>query len=227
MKKLLQSSLIGSLLLTASIPNLAATPSPDPDAPSPRITVYVYNYAEVPPSTLEGARGEASRILARAGVEVLWVECPGGKGLANSSCTQPVRPNEIWLRILPRANKALKAIAPDIGGIAYRIGEDSNSGLITLFYVRVEEIAERFQTSTALILGHTATHEIGHLLLPPRAGHSARGIMQAKLSPAALRQAARGNLNFAPEQAEQMTTTLLAVMKQQETVEWPEFASVQ
>lgn len=79
MKKLLQRSLIGSLLLTASIPNLAATPSTDPDAPSPRITVYVYNYAEVPPSTLEGARGEASRILARAGVEVLWVECPGGE----------------------------------------------------------------------------------------------------------------------------------------------------
>ena len=91
MKKLLQSSLIGSLLLTASIPNLAATPSTDPDAPSPRITVYVYNYAQVPPSTLEGARGEASNTVRQS------LEKSGIPVLVNSGVTLNIGRERIYL----------------------------------------------------------------------------------------------------------------------------------
>ncbi len=226
MKKLLLSSLVGSLLLTASMSSLAATPSTDADAPSPRITVYVYNYAEVPPSTLEGVRRQTSRILAKAGVEVLWIECPILKALANPSCKQPLRPNEIWLRIVPRPNEAMKAIARHIGGIAYRVGEDTGSGLVALFCDRVEEIAEQFNVSKAVVFAVAAAHEIGHLLLPSGA-HAARGIMQARLSRLEWRQVARGDLVFAPAESKQMTASIRLRMKQQETVERPEFASVQ
>jgi hypothetical protein len=224
MKKLLQSSLISSLLLTAGLASLAATPSSDRDAPTARLTVYVYNYAEVPASILEGTRKEASRILARAGVEVLWVECPVGKALPNPSCEHPVRPNEIWLRILPRPNKAMKTIARDIGGIAYRVGEDTGSGLIAVFYDSVEEIAEQFNVSKGVVLGLAATHEMGHLLLPSGA-HAGRGIMQARLSRPEWGQAARGELVFAAEESKQMTTSILSSMKQQEIVARAELKS--
>ena len=223
MKKLLQSSLIGSLLLTAGLPSLAATPSYQMDAPRPQITVYVYNYAEVPASILAGVRKEASRILARAGVEVLWVECPVGKALPNPSCEHPLQPNEIWLRILPRPNQAMKVIARDIGGIAYRVGEDTGSGLIAVFYDSVQEIAEQFNVSRGLVLGLAATHEMGHLLLRSGA-HAGRGIMQASLSRPEWRQAVRGDLVFAAEESKQMTVSIRSRMKHQEAVGRLEFA---
>ncbi len=205
MKKALQGILIGSMLLTTGQPGLAA------DAPAsqqPRITVYVYNYAEVPGSVLDRARRQAAYLFARAGVEVLWRECPIGNAPGDPACTASPGANDIRLRILRRPKKSRVDFEPHTGGVAIRAEEDNCSGFVTLYYDRVEVLAEEFQMHPALILGHAAAHEIGHLLLPT-GGHSSWGIMRAKLRPEEWQRAAKGVLVFSPEESEQLRARVL------------------
>jgi hypothetical protein len=54
-----------------------------------------------------------------------------------------------------------------------------------------------------LVLGATMAHEIGHLLLGPKA-HSRRGIMSARIRCEELRQASRGELRFEPAEAQRL-----------------------
>ena len=54
------------------------------------------------------------------------------------------------------------------------------------------------------MLGHVITHEMGHLLLPPKA-HSPSGIMQAGLN---TQLAAQGRLFFTASQAQQIWTKI-------------------
>jgi len=117
--------------------------------------------------------------------------------------TQALKPNEITLRFFPRPKDEKVRFDPLTGGAAIRIGENTGSGFITLYYNRTEEIAERLKLKRALVLGHAVAHEIGHLLLPSGA-HAPWGIMQAKLSKEEWQRAAKGSLIFTPEQAEQI-----------------------
>ena len=68
-----------------------------------------------------------------------------------------------------------------------------------------------------LILGHTAAHEIGHMLLPR--GHSSQGIMRARLRKTDWERAAKGTLLFTRQQSEQLSTGLRARIIHQEAVQ--------
>ncbi len=77
--------------------------------------------------------------------------------------------------------------------------------------------AKTHQMLRGLVLGHTATHEIAHMLLPP--GHSSQGIMRARLRKADWERAAKGTLIFTPQQSEQLSTSLRARLHQQQAVQ--------
>ncbi len=68
-----------------------------------------------------------------------------------------------------------------------------------------------------LVLGHTAAHEIGHMLLPR--GHSSQGIMRARLRKGDWERAAKGTLLFTRRQSEQLSAGLRARLNQQEAVQ--------
>jgi hypothetical protein len=121
----------------------------------------------------------------------------------SAACSQRPETNKIILRIMRRPKGKKSAFDPLSGGVAIRIGENTGSGFITLYYNRTEEIAEEFRMKRALVLGHAMAHEIGHLLLPAGA-HSSWGIMQWKLSEKEWQRAAKGSLIFTREQAEQI-----------------------
>jgi hypothetical protein len=199
MKKELGNILAGSLMLMVALPTLANEPTVE--AGTPQVTVRVLDYADVPLTTLRGAQREAGRILGRASVKARWPEC----FLVDTpaACHQRPGTNEITVRILRRPKGKKIAFDHLSGGVAIRIGEDTGSGFITLYYNRTEEIAEEFRMKRALVLGHAMAHEIGHLLLPAGA-HSSWGIMQWKLSEKEWQRAAKGSLIFTREQAEQI-----------------------
>ncbi len=77
--------------------------------------------------------------------------------------------------------------------------------------------AKTHQMLRGLVLGHTATHEIGHMLLPP--GHSSLGIMRARLRKGDWERAAKGTLLFTRQQSEQLSTGLRARLHQQQAVQ--------
>ena len=77
--------------------------------------------------------------------------------------------------------------------------------------------AKTHQMLRGLVLGHTAAHEIGHMLLPR--GHSSRGIMRARLRKADWERAAKGTLLFTRRQSEQLSAGLRARLHQQQAVQ--------
>ncbi len=54
------------------------TATADENNSSPTITVRIYNYSQAPSVVLARAEREAGRILSKAGLRAVWLECPVG-----------------------------------------------------------------------------------------------------------------------------------------------------
>ena len=207
-----------SFLLTVSLPVLAETPSTARTEPHPKITVRIYDMAGMNSKTLQGAKKVATRVLQKAGVDINWLSCTWTGTAGNPVCGKPVRSNEIALRILRRSKTVRHSTGHITGGLAVSLTEQGGSGFISLFYDRVEELAEIVKCSRSLVLGHMTAHEIGHLLLP-EVGHSRRGIMRARLNEKDWEQAGQGGLLFTRRQAKSILAGVLARARQQDAAQ--------
>jgi len=78
------------------------------------------------------------------------------------------------------------------------VRQAGGGGIVQVFYDRLEEVTAMRGIPMDLVLGITATHEIGHLLL--RRGHSPSGIMRANHEGTDWDRAARGWLLFSPSE---------------------------
>ena len=162
-----------------------------------RINVAVIDFAHIAVETRSRAEREAARILANAGITVVWLDID-----PDSPTELPV--GAIVLRLQPTAGpkhdpKALGvALAPEIGDGFYA----------TIFFDRVRERAAdtvliETGASLAAVMGHAIAHEIGHLLLGTNS-HSGSGLMSAVWTVSEVRYLARGQLNFSPAEAAKM-----------------------
>jgi hypothetical protein len=170
MKKELGNILVGGLVLMAVLPALANEPTVNDG--TPQVTVRVLDYAGVPLTTLRGAQREAGRILSRAGVKAVWPEC----FLVDTpaACHQRPGTNELTVRILRRPKGKKVAFDPLSGGVAIRIGKNTGSGFITLYYNRTEEIAEEFRMKRGLVQRMAACRQ-GVADFHPQAGRANPG----------------------------------------------------
>jgi hypothetical protein len=73
----------------------------------------------------------------------------------------------------------------------------------SVFYHRVDELAESGGASRALLLGHIMAHEIGHLLLGVNS-HSATGLMHVPWGRTQRERASLGTLLFTDKESEQI-----------------------
>ena len=205
-----------SLGLTAGLAALVATGAVEPAAARNRnkgepgtgtITLRVYDYARMDRPELLAAESEAATILAQAGVEARWVDCPTSEAELNNypNCPSAWQANDFVLRLLPKAvdsranwQDALGS-TPECGGV----------GICTssIFYDQVAGLAQGGSATLPVLLGRSMAHEIGHLLLGANS-HSRTGIMRAFWSGEELSLAARAYLLFTPEQSRQMRTRL-------------------
>ena len=161
-----------------------------------RISVRVFNYAEIPVETWMSTEVVASRIFNRAGITTVWLDCslaPDGRYLLEE-CNLPVRAAEIILRIVPSSPATYARFGARTLGIAAP-PQKGIPGSVSVFFDRVEELTKGGTASSAVILGHAAAHEIGHLLLGSNS-HSNVGLMRASWSRADLGQANSGELVF-------------------------------
>ena len=204
MRHYIRNLLTAGLLLNLSLPNLAESCVGRPDSAVPTITVRVYDYAGVPPAVAKRAREESSRIFQKVGIATEWTLCttPGQVMPTHPRCeTQPLA-TDIQLNILPpkmaremmRHHSELGAAVPLPNGFGRRA---------SVFYHRVDELAESGQASRALLLGHVMAHEIGHLLLGVNS-HSATGLMHVPWGRAQRERASLGTLLFTDKEAEQI-----------------------
>ena len=204
-------SVSSGFLLILIAAGLAADPASGSDGPRLVITVRVHDYARVSRATLQGAELNAAKILRKAGIETAWLDCPieAAGAAAPLACQQPVGPAEIVLRILPR-------FAPGHGlhqgvTLGFSLVPQGNEWgtYASVFFDRVETLAEDRVASASEILGYAAAHEIGHLLLRNNQ-HSTVGLMRVRWNQEDLRRASQGSLLFTARQSELMRAEVSA-----------------
>jgi hypothetical protein len=206
-----------SFLLIATLPSFTQAASPAKAEANSQITIRLYNYSDLPQAAQARAETVASDILRKAGITAQWLDCPIAKAQQLPACSLPLRPTELVLRILPGSKASRAALDRASCGYALRPTNGGHGTLVTLFFDCVEKIAKTHQMLRGLVLGHTAAHEIDHMLLPP--GHSSLGIMRARLCKTDWKRVAKGTLIFTPQQSEQLSTGLRSRLHQQQAVQ--------
>ena len=200
-------SLLSQLVFAGDTTTRNAGPS---DAAT-RIYMRVYNYAEAPDAVLGAAKAEATRIYRQSGIKLEWVDCPCSvEDVPNYPACQSLAggPAVLQAKILPKS-MAKRLGAPRLAFGLAMIPKDGGFAFhSSIFYHRVEALAQGGGVSRAVILGHILAHEIGHLLLG-RGSHSGSGIMHVPWDKLQLRRASEGRLHFTSRQGKQIRAQVL------------------
>lgn len=171
---------------------------------SGRTSVVIRTYTQ-PASAgdMRTARQIASAILGRAGIQAFWLECAlPGAVTADDPCTQPLKRNELLVRILA-AGSADRRPRADTLGFAFVDVDAGTGSLATVYADRVAMMAQEAGIASAELLGRTVAHEIGHLLLGTNQ-HAPHGLMRASWSGADLRRNRATQWLFGSQEAEVM-----------------------
>jgi hypothetical protein len=182
------------------------------------ITIRVFNYTRLSEKTVAEAGTQASRIFRRAGIKVLWLSCYSSKkGLErHPACERALGPTDISLRILYRPKAPTSSFRRTVGYCL--VPEPGEFGkLASVIYDRIKGMAVDAGVPQAVVLGHAAAHEIGHLLLGADR-HSPRGIMRAEWRLEDLRLAARAYLRFTRQERQLLRAAVRKRWGLQETI---------
>jgi hypothetical protein len=156
----------------------------------PAITVRTVNSARVAPGVLASGQKLASRLLADAGVEIVWHDCSAGEV---GPCAKELGACEFWLHV---------ANWRPVHGSGELLGFMAVGGSVAgVYYPKIRQLATNFQIEQGDALGAVLAHEIGHLL---GAGHRLTGIMCAQFNRQSMVQLSQGGLLFGKDQAEGM-----------------------
>jgi hypothetical protein len=116
----------GLLLVLVAGRAFAASSSLGDAGPRSTIAVRSFVYARLPAGLLSLAETGASRILAKAGLETEWLDC--SRSRERPGCLDPLRPNELTLRILRDRRSAPLPVTADAFGFAL-VPEDGSPGV--------------------------------------------------------------------------------------------------
>ena len=109
-------------------------------------------------------------------------------------CALPSKSNDIILRLVPSSKSSRAHFGNSTLGTS-ALSESGTPASASVFYDRVEQLAKGGAAPAAIILGHAAAHEIGHLLLGSKSDTSL-GLMCGRWSRSNLALANDGQLNF-------------------------------
>jgi hypothetical protein len=161
-------------------------------AEPPTVTLRVHNAAGVEKRWLQTAQDIATQIYEAIGVQLVW---------RDNDVSDPPTPVIRLLIVLMSPNDEQRLFKTlrwkGVLGVA-----PLNSGRIYVFCSRVDMLARSAERQFDAILGRVLAHEVGHTLLPAQ-GHSARGIMQAKVE-----HRSPTTPGFTPEQGDSIRTLL-------------------
>jgi hypothetical protein len=156
------------------------------------INVMVFNRARMKQQTLISGEQQASRLLQRAGVGTLWLNCPIAQQAPGDRCEITVGAIIFTLTI------AAKPLPGMINGeqLGVALQEKDGTGFYCyIFRSRLDELSGSAHIDPTRLLGAAIAHELGHLLMG-EVGHSPSGLMSAHWGEREIRAAERGGLVF-------------------------------
>ncbi len=163
------------------------------------ITVRLFNRSGLAASPLVEGEKQAEEILQRAGIHVVWLNCPTGI----QECIEPPNSTHLVLTILKQGSAMG---GEDMLGLAVQDAEGSGT-YCYVFENKLNQISGQLHTNISRLLGYAMAHELGHLLKGSHS-HSTTGVMSALWSRYELEQLARGALAFTLEDASLMQVRL-------------------
>jgi hypothetical protein len=142
-----------------------------------QLVVRIYDSVGVSPAELDRARASAGAILTSVGIEPIWRPCHV------ETCTGPVKPHEIAIRIVRSGPASEKdSLGFSVIDVPRRAGS-----LGTIYQDRVEDLAAQAGVDLGELLGRAVVHEIGHMLIGTPA-HARFGLMRAVWASGELRR---------------------------------------
>lgn len=186
------------LVLAANVIGPSAL-AKDRDTGPSNLRVSVFNDANIAEGKLLRAETVASRVFARSGVLVEWLNC----GRQNETKEQKADCAEanwhhLQVRILFKSLNRKQSMQSTFG-ISYLNG-DGTGCYADVFYGSTD-VEEAGRPGSATVLGAVMAHELGHLLLGINA-HSSTGIMRPVWNDDDLVAASKGNLYFTEAQGQ-------------------------
>jgi hypothetical protein len=166
------------------------------------LTIRVHNVSAADQRDIAGLEETTTAIFQNAKIKVVWIECvsPESHAPAPAACEEPPTPDRVVLVV---TNAHARAADHVIGW--------TNLGtfIANLDYRKAKEMAggSKLHLSCGSILGYSAAHEIGHLLLGS-ADHGLFGIMKSNYDRRDLLAMSQGRLNFVKDDARRMRAKL-------------------
>ena len=181
--------------LAAYVVNSSAL-AKDRHADFSNLRVSVFNDANVAEGKLRRAETVASRVFARSGVLIEWLDC-GRQNETKEDQAECAEANLHHLQLRIR----FKSLNLNLStfGISY-LDEDGTGCHADVFYAGLARVEES-PPDSATLLGIVMAHELGHLLLGINS-HSSTGIMRPIWNDADLIAASKGNLYFTEAQGQ-------------------------
>jgi len=170
--------------------------TPDPVA---HVKVSLFDDAHVAAATLAQAEARATFLMAQAGIDIEFLNCPPADPSdftpAVSPCSVVEWPRHLSLRIVVRGNPANS----ETFGEAFL--DDAGFGVYAkVYYQNLVASRDVLGLTEGDMLGFVIAHELGHLLLGSNS-HSTTGVMQAHWSATTLHEAAHNTIFFTSHQA--------------------------
>ena len=145
----------------------------------PNLVIRAYLTMPLHGNDWRAAVGEATAILDETGIQVGWINCSAphlsGTSELPERCTQPLKTNEVAIRII-RVNNADHRSGQPLGeslvDAPRRVGT-----LATIYLDRVEWLASGTGVRTSTVLARALAHEVAHLIFGTTA-HSREGLMR-------------------------------------------------
>jgi hypothetical protein len=173
---------------------------------APTLHVRIYNPIQAPGRTLERALGEASHVLAAAGIETVW---DVGDDNSSESEGQTTDFTAVSMRVQQSLDarpflvvRFVRGFRSNIrlNGLGFSLPAARSGAHVTIFYGRIEKVSLLVPATFERILANALAHEIGHVLMGS-GEHAENGIMKAVWTRADYQRLAGRFLEFLPQEA--------------------------